>query len=236
MANGGAPGARPAGPGASSLFALIQWEASSKGRKVVRVSSDGRSGLFYFCNGRIVHASAGKLLGEAAVREMLGWNQGTFARFDHFDGAWPMFETVTASTDSVLLRAARFLDQDDEPAIVVVTEIPEALEEPEPTIILDGSLKGEEELTMRLSAAGELIERRGDGDGEGFSEVVAYTARITDLVGEILGLEHFASVELTFRDSKCVLARQPDHTLLAIRGDARGSIEGLRLKVGLRAG
>jgi hypothetical protein len=95
------------------LFSLIQWEAMSKGRKVVRITSDGRSGLFYFSDGRIVHASTGRLLGEPAVREMLAWTSGTLARFDQFEGAWPVFETITASTNSVLLRAAHFLDDDD---------------------------------------------------------------------------------------------------------------------------
>jgi hypothetical protein len=77
----------------ASLFDLIQFEASSRGRRVVRVTSEGRSAL-------LTSTTAGSSTLRRAAdrrgggREMLGWGKGTFARFDHFDGPWPKFETV----------------------------------------------------------------------------------------------------------------------------------------------
>jgi Domain of unknown function (DUF4388) len=218
----------------ASLFDLIQFEASSRGRRVVRVTSEGRSALLYFQDGRIVHAVAGGVTGEPAVREMLGWGKGTFARFDHFDGAWPKFETIGASTESVLLRAAQYLDEGAGNLIALPRR--DALEavvtieaRPAPPV-----LPGHTELSMRLSVDGEVLERQGtDGDPEGFGDVVAYAAALTDLVGELLGLASFDSVDLIFREGKCVVARRPDHTLVAVKAGPRETVEGLRHKLGL---
>ena len=200
----------------ASLFDLIQFEAASRGRRVVRVTSEGRSALLYFSDGRIIHASAGRLTGELAVRELLGWRQGTFARFDHFDGPWPKFETIGASTESVLLRAAQHLD---EGAGNLVALPPRAAPPPSEVAL------------VRLSPDGEVLERQGPEDGLG--DVVAYTAQLTDLVGDLLGLSAFESVELTFTQGKCVVARQEDRALVAATGDARMTLEGLRQRLGL---
>jgi hypothetical protein len=210
----------------ASLFDLIQFEASSRGRRVVRVTSDGRSALIYFDDGRIVHASAGRLTGETAVREMLGWGKGTFARFDHFDGPWPKFETVGASTESVLLRAAQALDEGAGNLVALPRreEAAGVIHRPPPM---------PDEVAMRLSPDGELMERQGPDDG--FSDVVAYAAQLTDLVGELLGVAGFETVELTFQSAKCVVARAEDRTILAVRAGARSTLEGLRARMGLGA-
>jgi hypothetical protein len=221
----------------ASLFDLIQFEATARGRKVVRVASEGRSALLYFSDGRIVHAAAGKLTGEVAVREMLTWGKGTFARFDHFEGAWPAFETIGGSTESVLLRAAQLLDEGANNLVPLPVRAPAAEVRavppklPRPTTL---PLSGPLDLAMRLSADGDLLERQGGGrDEEGFCDVVAYAAQLTDLIGELLGLARFEHAELTFREGKLVVARQADQTLLAARAGASGTFEALRLRVGL---
>jgi hypothetical protein len=43
-------------------------------------------------------------------------------------------------------------------------------------------------------------------------------------------------VELTFHDGKCVLARQQDRSILAVKAGARSSLEGLRQRLGLAGG
>jgi uncharacterized protein DUF4388 len=202
------------------------------------VTSEGRSGLLYISDGRIVHAAAGRISGEPAIREMLSWGKGTFARFDAFEGAWPMFETITASTQSVLLRAAQFLDE----GAGNLVALPGGAERDEggkpkagrPLAPAALSSAAEVDLAMRLSPDGDLLERQGPGpDAEGFCDAVAYAAQLTDLVAELLGLEPFENVELTFHEAKCVLSRQPDRTLLAARATARGTFEALRQRLGM---
>jgi hypothetical protein len=216
----------------ASLFDLIQFEASSRGRRVVRVTSEGRSALLYFSDGRIVHAVAGRASGESAVREMLTWGNGTFARFDHFDGAWPKFETISASTESVLLRAAQALDEGAGNLVALPRREAQGGE------IVDGRpvpppLPGEGDLSLRLSEDGEVLEQDGPGDPQGFCDAVAYAAQLTDLIGELFGLATFESVDLTFRDGKCVMARLPDRTIVAVKGPARRTLDGLRQRLGL---
>jgi hypothetical protein len=210
----------------ASLFDLIQFEAASRGRRVVRVTSEGRSALLYFEDGRIVHALAGRITGEPAVREMLTWGNGTFARFEHYDGAWPKFETVAASTESVLLRAAQYLDEGAGNLVALprreAAELPPV---PAPTA-------GPGELSMRLSADGEVLEQ-GAPDPEDFCDAVAYAAQLTDLVGALLGLADFESVDLTFRDTRCVMARRTDRTVVALRAGGGRTLEGLRQRLGL---
>jgi hypothetical protein len=217
----------------ASLFDLIQFECTSRGRKVVRVTSDERSALLYFSDGRIVHAVAGRAVGEAAVRELLTWGKGTFARFDHFAGAWPKLETITASAESVLLRAAQHLDEGRGNVVALPVReppVPPPLPARRPAL----APRPLTELTLRLSADGELIERHGHADDQdGFCDAVAYAAQLTDLVGDLLGLASFSNVELSFHDGKCVVARQPDRTLVAVKSGAHGTLDDLRHKLGI---
>jgi hypothetical protein len=215
----------------ASLFDLIQFECASRGRKVVRVTSEGRSALLYFSEGRIVHAAAGRVAGEAAVREVLTWGQGTFARFDHFDGAWPRLETITASAESVLLRAAQHLDEGAGNVVALpVRQPPVPPPLPRPRVPARPAV----ELTLRLSPDGDLLESQGHADDQdGFCDAVAYAAQLTDLIGGLLGLADFDQVELNFRESRCVLARQHDRTLLATRSAPQTHLDDLRHRLGL---
>jgi hypothetical protein len=216
----------------ASLFDLIQFECASRGRKVVRVTSQGKSALIYFADGRIVHAVAGRTVGEPAVREALTWGQGTFARFDDFDGAWPRAESITASAESVLLRAAQFLDERTGKVVPLPVREPPPRPAPPPT----PAPLAAGELAMRLSPAGEVIERQGareHADADGFCDAVAYAAQLTDLVAELFGLEPFSEVELSFQTTRCVMARQPDRSLLAVRAGGQRTLEQLRRQLGL---
>ncbi|GEM_PF-4260681 len=58
--------------------------------------------------------------------------------------------------------------------------------------------------TLRLSPEGSPISGNG---GEELIECVAYAARITDILGELLGAEQFVSVEFSLSDGSCVIAR-----------------------------
>jgi hypothetical protein len=213
----------------ASLFDLIQFECTSRGRKVVRVTSDGRTALLYFSDGRVVHAVAGRMAGEAAVRELLTWGKGTFARFDHFDGAWPKLETIEGSTESLLLRVVQRLDEERGKVVALPVREPPPLP-PKPRAPLSARPP---DLTLRLSADGELLERHGADDQDGFCDAVAYAAQLTDLIGDLLGLAAFSNVELGFHDGKCVVVRQPDRTLLAVKSAAHRPLDDLRHQLGL---
>ena len=211
----------------ASLFDLIQLECASRERKVVRVTSEGRSALVYFADGRIVHAAAGRLTGEAAIHELLTWGRGTFERYQ---GPWPRFETIDASAQSVLLRAAQALDEGA--GKVVSLPVRELAPTASPARLVDGEVAR----AVRLSSEGEVLGCDGDDDEAGIADAVAYATQLIDRVGDLLGLDPFSRVELTFRQSQCLISRQPDGTLVALQSRPRGSLASLRHALGLDPG
>lgn len=225
----------------ATLFDLIQFECLSRVSRSFRVSSEGRTALLYFHDGRIVHAAAGRATGEAAVREVLTWGRGDFQADD---GPWPLHETITAGWESVLLRATQAIDERNRSATNVVA-LPVREVEAGSDGIAGGMVKArrvpsgfnaqEVELALRLSKDGELLDRGGPPD-DGFSDAVAYATQLTDLVGELLGVDGFISLELTFHQGKCLVYRQADGDTVALRPGPRGSIEVLRQKLGLGSG
>jgi hypothetical protein len=60
----------------ASLFDLVQFECLGPERKIIKVTGNGRSGMLFFRDGNLVHAVAGELVGEPALRAMLTWEQG----------------------------------------------------------------------------------------------------------------------------------------------------------------
>jgi hypothetical protein len=83
---------------------------------------------------------------------------------------------------------------------------------------------------VRLSPSGTLIS--GSGTSE-LAELAAYAAQMADLVGELLGIERFTTMELSLSDGACVIARQPNGDLVAVRGGRATDPLSLRKRAGL---
>jgi hypothetical protein len=92
----------------ASLADLIQLQCSNRARVGVAVRSKTREGHLFFDNGQMVHAVAGRLVGEDAVFDMLEWNTGTFSESSE---PWPAKLTITSSWQQVLLLAAQRRDE-----------------------------------------------------------------------------------------------------------------------------
>jgi hypothetical protein len=72
------------------------------------VVGEGGVGYLYFDGGSIVHATTAVRSGEAAVLEILGWSNGTFQACDR---PWPEAPTVAASSEALILEAAKRRDE-----------------------------------------------------------------------------------------------------------------------------
>lgn len=92
----------------ASLADLIQLQCSNRARVGVAVRSKTREGHLFFDNGQMVHAVAGRFVGEDAVFDMLEWNTGTFSESSE---PWPAKPTITSSWQQVLLLAAQRRDE-----------------------------------------------------------------------------------------------------------------------------
>ena len=60
---------------------------------------------------------------------------------------------------------------------------------------------GEFSVMLRLGAHGEIL--KNSGGSEEIAETVAYVRRLTELAGELLGIEGFSAFECTFKESRC---------------------------------
>ena len=91
-----------------SVMDLLQTLDIGRKSCVLVLSREGESGEMFFHDGQLAHATLGAVSGEAAVYQMVGWNEGSF-RIDFERRDCP--RTITHSTQSVLMEALRIFDE-----------------------------------------------------------------------------------------------------------------------------
>jgi hypothetical protein len=208
----------------ASLADLIQLQCSNRTRVAVSVRSDHREGHLFFDDGQIVHAVAGRLVGEDAVFEVLNWTTGTFGASNE---PWPTTPTVTSTWQQVLLLAAQRRDE-QQPGFPgasgarlvavrpVLSSVPSAAasgssdtahhppqttskESDMPSAYFGESLfEGDRESDGVVCAA--RFDVRGNllemrGDAGELTVLAVYLRRMADLIGESAGQEGFFALE-----------------------------------------
>ena len=87
---------------------VIQLVSVSGKTGCFHLDREGEAGSIYLENGRIVHASLGKLAGEEAVYALSTWSEGSF----HFrPGDAAPAHTITKNNTNLLMEAARRMDE-----------------------------------------------------------------------------------------------------------------------------
>jgi hypothetical protein len=213
----------------ASLWDLVQIECLARKHRVVRVTTVGNVGYLYFDDGDIVHAATLELEGEAAAFEMLHWSQGTFETCER---NWPEHPSITISWQALLLRAAQIKDEYgrakvlslpskdrvDHQGASITVESQMTMKAP-PGDTGNGSNAHwnveDFEVAVRLGPSGDVLASRGPT--EEFADIVAYTARLVDILGELLGLEGFRGLECTFKHGRCLLLREADGSILGVK-------------------
>jgi hypothetical protein len=253
----------------ASLWDLVQMECLGRSRRVVRVSGEGGVGYMYFSGGQIIHAVTARLSGRAAALEILAWTHGAFQPCER---SWPPASTIDASHEALLLQAAKQRDEAATSNLVAFRgradidpkgtspaggtegdEIPEIREDdmaemrkPDdgPTAAT-GSIAQNESLPdfsmmIRVSAAGNIVKSKGGS--EEIAGVVAYTHRLIELVGDLLGLDRFVAMECTFKDhqdsgspgqSRFLAFTEANGDTVALRPQPDSNIQPLRESLGL---
>lgn len=186
----------------ASLFDLVQFECMDRERKLLRVSASGKTGHLYFREGNLVHATTADLVGEAAVRAMLSWEQG---QVSHAEGVWPANESITASWQSVLLRIAHAEDEDDRSDNVFSFPAREAgVVGSEAGMREDLRGEGAGVHRIHISARGDVRAAAADRE---LADTMAYAVELADLVGDALAIERLESLELWTSERTLVLER-----------------------------
>lgn len=214
-----------------SLADLIQMECNAGSTQAVQVTSDGRVGYLYFTAGGLVHAEFDVYQGEAALREMLLWENGDVKTVYRTRAGLP---TITDSWQAVLLRAAQVRDEAAEGFAHEFSDVLVGITETPTPAGVRRSAPSMSELpspAIRLDAAGHVISSQGD-PGE-LAEVVAYVTRLTQLVGDELGLDALNALECSIGGKVCFAYREPSGwaALLVDEGHGAGELR-QRLSLG----
>jgi hypothetical protein len=84
---------------------------------------------------------------------------------------------------------------------------------------------------VRLDPAGSIVSAKGDS--ELLAPVAAYTARLAELIGDMLGMEGFSSLECGLPKERVFLHRERSGNLVALRVPADTEVGALRERFGV---
>jgi Domain of unknown function (DUF4388) len=240
----------------ASLWDLVQMECLARSHLAVQVVGEGGVGYLYFDRGHIVHATTLALTGEAAAMEILGWTIGSFQTCDR---PWPDQVTIKTSHEGLILQAAQLQDESGASNLVAFPTrgLPSASEESFEELELseiaeegDGEMRstkmdeggsvpgggraemsGDFTVVMRLGPSGAVITNRGGS--EELAETVAYTQRLLQLAGELLGFEEFSAAECAFVEGRCLMFSEGEGEVVALRPRPDANLQTLRERLGL---
>jgi hypothetical protein len=232
--------ARPSGFQAqikgATIGDLVQMECLAGSRRVVRVTSGSNIGFLYFRGGAIVHAVARTLSGEAAALDMLSWNEGSF---EPAEREWPAKDTIACNWQTLLIRAAQLRDERMAPSLLALRpgaagrQVGESIEiEATPILVAGHVLRSEDfEVVLRLDPGGGIMENQGAT--QDFADIVAYACRLTELVGNQLGVERFRAMECIFKSGRCFVVLERNGEVIALRPRPSTEVSVLRELLGI---
>lgn len=207
----------------ASLWDLIQFECMRRSRRIVRVSSRGLLGYVFFRDGDVVHATTGRQNGEAALGEMLNWQDGVF---ETWTGTWPDRETINTPWQRVLLEVAQAKDEHRAPKLTSIPNreakpakegdvVPIQPPQPNPAAVMQ----------VTLSPEGKVIRGATNTD---LPEAAAYAVGLADLLGECLGLDGLRSMEAEFETAHYFVGRAGDGNIVAARASQASDLDPLK--------
>jgi hypothetical protein len=109
--------------------------------------------------------------------------------------------------------------------------IPPAVAHGEPSAPAPHAPVGDFSVVLRLGAHGEII--KNSGGSEQLAETVAYVRRLTELAGELLGLEGFMAFECAFTQGRCLGFVESNGDTVLLRPRPEANLQALRERLGL---
>jgi Domain of unknown function (DUF4388) len=246
----------------ASLWDLVQMECLARSHLSVQVVGEGGVGYLYFDRGHIVHATTAQKVGEPAALEILSWTNGSFQTCDRpwpergtigtshegliLQAAQLRDESGASNLVAFPGRSAAVEDGE----IFEELELTEIEEEGEqqmrspgidevPVVPKPGAngargevgTGGDFAVVMRLGPNGAILSNRGGN--EELAETVAYSHRLLQLTGELLGFEKFSAVECSFVEGRCIVFADSEGEIVALRPRPEVSLQALRERLGL---
>lgn len=180
-----------------SLASLIQLNCSEGNTARLRLRYRDQTGVIFFHQGEIVHASYGDLLGEPAVYELLRAAEGPF-RVEL--GATTSERTVRQSWSAILMEGMRRID--------------EGLAQPRGQ--LDAAAQALREVpgvtgTVLISSDGVVLAEATEGEAEKEGAVAAFVGNAAQEVGNALGLGGFDWGVVTSTKDRVLALQGPEY-------------------------
>lgn len=182
--------------GGLDIFDVTQLLAMSGRSLAVRVTFGKRTGTLMFHEGRLVHASAGKLRGEKAFFEMARWSGGTFEEIPR-PAPRSLPKNVEAPLSQLMIEAARRRDEAERKSHEVHSRSAEKLSgsQTQTAVRRKGIGPAAHRHNMREEWRMAIKDHLQEFDGiEGFKAAAVFTAQGEMLESETVGKYDIKSV------------------------------------------
>jgi Domain of unknown function (DUF4388) len=227
----------------ATLPDFVQMECLAMSNRVFRITSGHRIGYLFFNKGQMIHALSGDHVGEPAALEILKWRDGSV---EPCNVGWPDAPTIRSTWQNLLLLSAQARDESGRHKLVSFPSNRSATPRSDMTKLAkreDPSMNANAppsssslslaqfQAFVRLDSAGNIVSAKGES--EELAPVAAYTARLAELIGNMLGMEGFSALECSFPKEKVFLHRERSGNLVALKVPADAEVAALRERFGL---
>ena len=228
----------------ATLPDFVQMECLANSNRVFRITSGHRIGYMFFNKGQVIHALSGDHVGESAALEILKWRDGSV---EPCNVGWPDAPTIGSTWQNLLILSAQARDESGNHRLVSfpvnrnvtaaqrATDTTKLAKKEEPPMSAPPSSQSlslaQFQAFVRLDPAGKIVSAKGDS--EEFAPVAAYTARLAELIGNLLGMDGFGSLECSFPKERVFLHRERSGNLVAIKLPAEAEVGALRERFGI---
>lgn len=227
----------------ATLPDFVQMECLAQSTRVFRITSTNRIGYLFFDRGQMIHAVSGDHVGEAAALDILKWRDGSV---EPCNVGWPDAPTIRSTWQNLLMLAAQARDESGRHNLVSFpssrtapakkeSDPPKAPKREEPSMNAPPSSQSlslaQFQAFVRLDPQGNIVTAKGDA--ETLAPLAAYAARLSELIGNMLGMEGFSSLECTFPDERVFLHRERSGNLVALKMPSDAEVGTLRERFGV---
>ena len=209
----------------ATLPDFVQMECLAQSNRVFRITSGHRIGYLFFTKGQMIHALSGDHVGEPAALEILKWKDGSV---EPCNVGWPDAPTIQSTWQNLLLLAAQARDESGRHKLVSFPsnraqtqsrEMTKPAKREDPSMNAPPSSQSlslaQFQAFVRLDPQGNIVSAKGES--EELAPIAAYSARLAELIGNMLGMEGFTSLECSFPSERVFLHRERSGNLVALK-------------------
>jgi CheY-like chemotaxis protein len=208
------------------LYDVLQMECLGRNSSILEIHNKQMHGRIYIEEGKIVHATAGDMVGQDAFQKLLSLPSGKF-QMQPFEP--PPAHSIEGQWESLLMEAARLHDETASQALTTKTA-----EKPEPlpaaktsaSIAVSGFPVRIAE-TLICSGQGDVLYAWQCPDVNARVMLLQHIAQQTTRLGELLPLGSFDRLEIQLGTGRVVAQVKPDRMILvhAASGDDKTELK-----------